>query len=849
MNLSEKKRNSVIYRKKINIDINSYYNNIKDNISLNQITDDIHMITEDKKNITQNNNNKNKKSQNYNFQKLKANKTNNLSLAYKKALPFYKLENINKNKDLIQKRNYKKKIKEKLLLNIVKSNKNNMNYLTDSNKVINSEMNYTDKDYNTMNNLNILNKKNRVKKYIKSYYQNTEEELNEFMDYSNEFISEKEKYNNKLRKISYESYINNSIFIKKKAKDNCLRNKSNIDKEKNFFEENFNNKIANRSRNIYLDNSPEYNLSDNVNKRSINNNNININISINNNYLTEDKNNNFERHNYKINKSNKLKDKNRIMGKTFNKNKSNKKLIKEATHRPKLRKKSSNKKNKNMNISYNKELKSINNNIDIYDNDNLLNNKLYNLEDFLLIIQKFETIKDKFNTFSNNINKYNSKQLLEYINKIRIKIYDLYEFYMSCSIEGTPQNLFTSKISKNCLHYYSVVLLLSIGLSYIITQKIKTTMDYHGKLLILLNLQEKAFMIFCDAVIKKLNDNYQRNIWVIQIIKKLNNQLISNADTVNHILQIKMLSTDSYKIINDILININIFYEKNAANELETFLYTYFHNRDFNYLTQFNINELEEIFDKNIFRAINLRSNYANITSLKHSNKDNNKDNNKNMKKFNSRNNKNSPQSLFDDCKINKNKIRAPYLNFPPIKEYTLVLDLDETMVSFKFTEISMGIGKLHLRPGLEEFLEEIKNYYEIIVFTSGTKDYADTILKIIEQKNDSKYFNGLLYREHTTLIGKKYIKDLSKIGRDLSKTIIVDNLPQSFKLQRENGILINSFYGDNMEDKALYELKRILINIYNDKNDVRDSIIKYKEDIIQNVTCIDEEVYTNKNE
>jgi hypothetical protein len=61
--------------------------------------------------------------------------------------------------------------------------------------------------------------------------------------------------------------------------------------------------------------------------------------------------------------------------------------------------------------------------------------------------------------------------------------------------------------------------------------------------------------------------------------------------------------------------------------------------------------------------------------------------------------------------------------------------------------------------------------------------------------------------------------------------------------LQRENGILINSFYGDNMDDKALFELKRILINIYKDKKDVRDSIFKYKEDIIKNVTGIDEYV------
>ena len=45
---------------------------------------------------------------------------------------------------------------------------------------------------------------------------------------------------------------------------------------------------------------------------------------------------------------------------------------------------------------------------------------------------------------------------------------------------------------------------------------------------------------------------------IISIIKKLNNQLISNADTINPILQIKMLSTDSYKIINDIFHKYNI---------------------------------------------------------------------------------------------------------------------------------------------------------------------------------------------------------------------------------------------------------------------------------------------------
>ena len=40
-------------------------------------------------------------------------------------------------------------------------------------------------------------------------------------------------------------------------------------------------------------------------------------------------------------------------------------------------------------------------------------------------------------------------------------------------------------------------------------------------------------------------------------------------------------------------------------------------------------------------------------------------------------------------------------------------------------------------------------------------------------------------------------IKDLSKIGRQLEKTIIVDNIADNFLLQKDNGIFIKSWYDD----------------------------------------------------
>ena len=44
--------------------------------------------------------------------------------------------------------------------------------------------------------------------------------------------------------------------------------------------------------------------------------------------------------------------------------------------------------------------------------------------------------------------------------------------------------------------------------------------------------------------------------------------------------------------------------------------------------------------------------------------------------------------------------------------------------------------------------------------------------------------------------------------------TIIVDNMPQNFRRQKENGIFIKTFYGDDTNDSALYELSVILKSI-----------------------------------
>ena len=157
----------------------------------------------------------------------------------------------------------------------------------------------------------------------------------------------------------------------------------------------------------------------------------------------------------------------------------------------------------------------------------------------------------------------------------------------------------------------------------------------------------------------------------------------------------------------------------------------------------------------------------------------------------------------------NTNELKAAH-NFLPAKtkkcEYTLVLDLDETLIHYE--ESDNGDDHVLYRPFAQKFVEEIAKYYEIVIFTAAQQDYADYIL---DRLDTTKAISHRLYRRHTIENDGVYQKDLSKIGRDLSKTLIVDNSAENFQLQPDNGIYIKSWY-DDPNDRALLQLAPLLI-------------------------------------
>jgi hypothetical protein len=62
--------------------------------------------------------------------------------------------------------------------------------------------------------------------------------------------------------------------------------------------------------------------------------------------------------------------------------------------------------------------------------------------------------------------------------------------------------------------------------------------------------------------------------------------------------------------------------------------------------------------------------------------------------------------------------------------------------------------------------------------------------------------------------------------------------MPQNFRLQKENGIFIKTFYGEDTEDSALLDLIPILSKIAENRvKDIRVSLMKFKDDILKKVS------------
>ena len=628
-----------------------------------------------------------------------------------------------------------------------------------------------EKKFKYLNEFNTLNDKQFT--YLKEYLQDNQDRSTEIPS------SPRILFNSKNLLLSDNNNDNNRTVTSTTDStiDNAKKNyvyKKNVVKQKNKI------CIYRNVKNLNEVNNIQKNFENNLARCSSSNN-----IKLNPNALenTEYRQNNHQKLNKEINK-------NYLTKKIFDKN--NKNSININVNNTKFN-------NGRRHISIHEHLKERNNKIyntytENYAYEDGFKKDFINIEDLLLF-------EEKFNDVINSI--------IERIN-INNECFELINFYNTSSLYNKFEQYFLDPKISSIIHTSIMLILFNSMLVYHISfDKLffNTCNDY---LTLIINMNHKSFLLLCEYIANKISSSAVENIWVKRLYKLLKDNLIhldkKNKDYMSYIsIRNGNIYNNSLSFVNEIKYYTSMIQKyvrallKNLSddNMIESFF------EIINNISNLTTEDLNDFFRKKVIRILNKNASVAGTDA-----------------------------SLFGWG--GEHVVKVPYLTNKSHKKFTLVLDLDETLICF-IPNPEGTKGTLKFRPGLNEFLRDIKSKYEIITFTSATKDYADPIENAIEQNN--KYFDARLYRHHTIIYENEFVKDITRIGRPLDKMIIVDNMPQNFRLQKENGIVIKAFWGDDEYDNALISLKDILLKIANEFNDVRKGLIKYKDEILNNVS------------
>jgi len=133
----------------------------------------------------------------------------------------------------------------------------------------------------------------------------------------------------------------------------------------------------------------------------------------------------------------------------------------------------------------------------------------------------------------------------------------------------------------------------------------------------------------------------------------------------------------------------------------------------------------------------------------------------------------------------------------PEMVPKTLVINLEDTLLH-KTIEFGKGI-ELKKRPGLTYFLNNLRNYYEIVVFSDSPSMMAEEYVNALDpQRQTLRYVLG---HEFYKLHKGRYIKDLSLMNRSKKRMICIDFDKDILPKDHDSTIWLSQFTGD-AEDK-----------------------------------------------
>lgn len=178
----------------------------------------------------------------------------------------------------------------------------------------------------------------------------------------------------------------------------------------------------------------------------------------------------------------------------------------------------------------------------------------------------------------------------------------------------------------------------------------------------------------------------------------------------------------------------------------------------------------------------------------------------------------NTPLLVEENGTVSKSPAKPllPRIKSNDAGKICVVLDLDETLVHSSFkpvnnadfiipVEIDGTVHQVYVlkRPHVDEFLKRMGEMFECVLFTASLSKYADPVSDLLDKWGA---FRSRLFRESCVFHKGNYVKDLSRLGRDLNKVIIIDNSPASYIFHPDNAVPVASWF-DDMSDTELLDL------------------------------------------
>lgn len=160
----------------------------------------------------------------------------------------------------------------------------------------------------------------------------------------------------------------------------------------------------------------------------------------------------------------------------------------------------------------------------------------------------------------------------------------------------------------------------------------------------------------------------------------------------------------------------------------------------------------------------------------------------------------------------------------PPYNQpkYTLVVELTDVLVHAEWT-YSVG-WRYKKRPLLDHFLEDLKDSYEIVLYTTEQGRTVFSLIDVIDPNNRIAF---KLVRGTTSFAGFSNVKELNKLNRDLKKVICIDWNAKRLKRNPDNLLKVKRWTG-NDDDTSLLDLAAFLKTITSSQiEDVRE-VLKY---------------------